>query len=214
MTDWNRYRETRYRDDPRRAAVWKTICAWLQRDVPPSAIVLDLGAGYCDFANHIRAARKIAVDVVDSVRYAAAGDVEVRVGSCTRLAFAADESVDVVFASNLLEHLPVTDIELTLAEVRRVLKPGGKLLIIQPNFRYCYREYFDDYTHVTIFTDRSLCDVLSMAGLKPMKVIRRFLPFSMASRLPVVVPLVWLYLRSPIKPFAGQMYVVAQKPES
>jgi ubiquinone/menaquinone biosynthesis C-methylase UbiE len=142
----------------------------------------------------------------------AAPDVETHVGSCTQLAFAGDSSLDIVFASNLFEHLPLTDLELTLREVWRVLKPGGKLLVIQPNFRYCYRDYFDDYTHVMIYTDRSLADVIAAAGLEPVRVLPRFMPFSMKSRLPAAPPLVWLYLRSPVKPFAGQMLIVARKP--
>jgi ubiquinone/menaquinone biosynthesis C-methylase UbiE len=211
MTDWNRYYQTRFQSDPRRVVVWKCVCSWLQREIPAEASVLELGAGYSDFINNIRAKKKVAVDVAETVRQAAGKDVETHVGSCTQLAFAGESSFDVVFASNLFEHLTLPDLEQTLSEVRRVLKPGGKLLLIQPNFRYCYRDYFDDYTHVMIYTDRSLCDVLAAAGLEPVRVMPRFLPFSMKSRLPAAAPLVWLYLRSPIKPFAGQMFIVARK---
>jgi len=212
MNDAARYYQTRYQPDPRRAAVWRVICRWLQREIPAGAHVLELGAGYGDFINQIQAARKVAVDIAEQVRTTAGPGVETHVGSCTQLGFAGDHSFDIVFASNLFEHLPLPDLERTLAEVRRVLRPGGKLLVLQPNFRYCYREYFDDYTHVMIYTDRSLCDVLTAAGLEPVRVRPRFLPFSMQSRLPAAPPLVWLYLRSPIKPFAGQMFVVARKP--
>ena len=211
MTDWNRYYQTRYEYDPRRATLWRLICGWLQREVPDNASVLELGAGYCEFINHIRATRKVALDIVETVREVAAPDVETHVGSCTQLAFAGDSSLDVVFASNLFEHLLLPDLELTLGEVRRVLKPGGKLLVIQPNFRYCYRDYFDDYTHVMIYTDRSLADVIAAAGLEPVRVLPRFMPFSMKSRLPAAASLIWLYLRSPVKPFAGQMLIVARK---
>jgi SAM-dependent methyltransferase len=212
MTDWNRYYQTRFKPDPRRATLWRVICGWLQREVPDGARVLELGAGYCGFINHIRAEKKVALDIADTVRGAAAQDVETHVGSCTQLAFASDSSLDIVFASNLFEHLPLADLQRTLAEVRRVLRPGGKLLVIQPNFRYCYRDYFDDYTHVMVYTDRSLADVIAGAGLEPVRVMPRFLPFSMKSRLPAAAPLVWLYLRSPVKPFAGQMLIVALKP--
>ena len=211
MTDWSSYYQTRLQHDPRRAKVWRQICAWLQREIPTNASVLELGAGYCDFINHIQAARKVALDVSDTVRTTAAGDVETHVGTCTQLSFAKDGSFDVVFASNLFEHLPLLQFEQTLQEVRRVLKPGGKLLIIQPNFRYSYRDYFDDYTHVMIYTDRSLSDVIAAAGLDLVRVMPRFMPFSIKSRLPVVSALVWLYLRSPFKPFAGQMLIVARK---
>src|SRR5207245_830083 len=110
------------------------ICEWLQAEVPTAGTVLELGAGYCDFINNIRAARKLAVDVSATVRQSVATGIEAHVGSCTRLAFATDESVDAVFASNLFEHLEVAELRETLAEILRVLRPAGKLLVIQPNF--------------------------------------------------------------------------------
>jgi SAM-dependent methyltransferase len=210
-TDGQSYYQTRYGFDPRRATVWRLICGWLQREIPTDASVLELGAGYCDFINHIHAGRKLALDISETVRQVAGPDVEPHVGSCMRLDFVADAGVDVVFASNLFEHLPLAQVQETLQEVRRVLKPGGKLLVIQPNFRYSYRDYFDDYTHITVFTDRSLADMIRAAGLEIVTVKSRFMPFSIRSWLPVIPPLVWLYLRSPFKPFAGQMLIVACK---
>jgi SAM-dependent methyltransferase len=197
MTDWVPYYQTRYQFDPRRFRVWQLICEWLQQEVPADGYVLELGAGYCDFINNIQAARKVAVDIVETVRQAAASTVEAHVSSCTHLDFVTTDSVDVVFASNLFEHLSPPQVEETLCEVRRVLKPGGKLLVIQPNFRYSYRDYFDDYTHVTIFTDRSLADVIACAGLEIVKAIPRFIPFSLKSWLPVIPYVIQSYLRSP-----------------
>jgi len=73
-------------------------------------------------------------------------------------------------------------------------------------------EYFDDYTHVAVYTDRSLRDFLSAAGWNLQHVAARFLPLSMkfqGSGLTFLVP--W-YLRSAVKLFAGQMLVVAGRP--
>lgn len=212
MTDWNTYYQTRYQPDARRSVVWQPICAWLQRELPRNAAVLELGAGYCDFINNIQATRKVALDIHDAVRQAAQAGIEAHVGSCTKLDFLADASIDAVFASNLFEHLEMGQLRETLAEVLRVLKPGGKLLVIQPNFRYAYRDYFDDYTHVNIFTDLSLPDFFASAGFEISRVEPRFMPFSLKAGLPVHPALVWLYLRSPWRPKAGQMLVVARKP--
>jgi hypothetical protein len=55
------------------------------------------------------------------------------------------------------------------------------LSVIQPNFRYAYREYFDDYTHVAIFTHVSLCDVFRASGFDIVDVKPRFLPLSIKS---------------------------------
>jgi predicted SAM-dependent methyltransferase len=64
--------------------------------------------------------------------------------------------LDVVFTSNLLEHVSRAEVRKTLTEIRRVLKPGGRLLLIQPDYRYCAREYFDDYTHQMVFSHVSI----------------------------------------------------------
>ena len=47
------YFRTRLAPNPHRAAVWKHLCAYLQRWIPADADVLELGAGWCDFANTI-----------------------------------------------------------------------------------------------------------------------------------------------------------------
>ena len=51
------YFRTRLGPNPHRAAVWKHVCAYLQRWIPSDAAVLELGAGWCDFANTITARR-------------------------------------------------------------------------------------------------------------------------------------------------------------
>ena len=92
------------------------------------------------------------------------------------------------------------------------LRPGGRLVLIQPNFRLTARRYFDDYTHRTIFTDVSLPDLVASRGFRRERVEARFLPFSMQSRLSFGYRLAPLYLRLPWRPLAGQMLVIASRP--
>jgi ubiquinone/menaquinone biosynthesis C-methylase UbiE len=211
MFDPDDYYQTRFEFDARRSLVWKCLCEWLQPRVPSQGAVLEIGAGYCDFINNIRARKKIAVDIAQTVKKAAAPDVETHVGSCENLDFIADANLDVVFASNLLEHLSVAAGLKTIREAYRVLKKGGQLIIIQPNFRYGFREYFDDYTHVSIYTDVSLADLIRGAGFQITQVEPRFMPLSLKGKLPVSRWLIRLYLRSPIRPKAGQMLIIARK---
>ena len=117
-----------------------------------------------------------------------------------------------MFASNFIEHLDHDAIDRLLAGIRRVLRPGGNLLLVQPNFRLAPKQYFDDYTHRTIWTDRSLTDLVTAAGLPVVHVEPRFLPLTMKSRLSFGHRLVPLYLRLPYRPLAGQMLVVARRP--
>jgi hypothetical protein len=93
--------------------------------------------------------------------------------------------------------------------LRRKLASGGTLNILQPNYRYAYREYFDDYTHVSVFSHISLTDFLRANGFDVLEISPRFLPLTVKSRLPVSPWLIRAYLASPIKPLAKQMLIRA-----
>jgi SAM-dependent methyltransferase len=203
------YFQSRYAWTPGRDQAWKSICAYLQRYVPDAGAVLDLGAGYCSFINHVNAAEKHALDIYPGFTEHAQAGVKTHVGDCRHLVTFAPQQFDVVFASNLLEHLTLSDSQTVLQGIRRILKPQGRLILVQPNFRLAYRRYFDDYTHVQIFTDAGLANFLSSMGYHVDHIEPRFLPFSFKSRWPTWSWLVALYLRLPWRPFAGQMLVVA-----
>jgi SAM-dependent methyltransferase len=117
--------------------------------------------------------------------------------------------VNFAFASNLFEHISQDDLASVLCQLKRVLAPGGTLNILQPNYYYAYREYFDDYTHRTIYSHRSMCDVLEANGYRVLECCPRFLPLSVKSRLPVIPLLIRLYLLSPWKPMGKQMFIRA-----
>jgi ubiquinone/menaquinone biosynthesis C-methylase UbiE len=203
------YFQTRLAPNPHRTAIWKHICEYLQRWIPVDSRVLELGAGWCDFSNNIRAERVVAMDLDSTVVRAASVHVQAVVGDCTDLSRFADGEFTVVFASNLLEHLDRIAAGLLLAEAARVLAPGGRLILQQPNFRLNPGGYFDDYTHVAIYTDRSLPDYLTSQGWRVLKIYPRFLPLTMKTRGSALTFLVPWYLRSPVKPWAGQMLLVA-----
>ena len=61
------------------------------------------------------------------------------IGSCTSLGQFADNSIDEIYASHVLEHLGFRDeLPAALREMRRVLKTGGTLKISVPDFeRLC-----------------------------------------------------------------------------
>lgn len=206
------YFSTRFTRSEQRAVVWRHVCEYLTQWIPTDGDVLEVGAGWCDFSNAVKARSVTAMDIDEVVLEAAGPGVTAVVGNCTDLSRFVDGSFDCVVASNLLEHLPQAMAGRLLAEAARVLRPGGRLLLIQPNFRLNPHEYFDDYTHVTIYTDRSLPDFLASSGWRVQLVKPRFLPLSMKSRGSRLTFLVPWYLRSAVKPFAGQMLVVATRP--
>lgn len=203
-------------EHPARAVVWRVVADHLSRWVPADARVLEIGAGYCHWINAVRAARRVAMDVWPELpRHAAPGVEAVVADVTTELGgFAAPgaEKFDVVLASNLLEHFEPAVSASVIANVAAALRGGGRFIIVQPNFRYAYREYFDDYTHRSIFTDVSLPNLLRSHGFEIDFCAPKFLPYSMReARLPISPFLITLYLHSPIKPRAGQMLVVARK---
>ncbi len=205
------YFETRLAPSRSREQVWRHTCRYLERWIRPDDDVLELGAGWCDFSNHIRARSVTAMDLDSTVVRAADQHVRAEVGDCTDLRRFAGGSFDVVFASNLLEHLERPLASRLLAEAGRVLRPGGRLILMQPNFRLNPGRYFDDFTHVAIYTDRSLSDFLASEGWTVRDVLARFLPLTLKSRGSGLAFLVPWYLRSPVKPLAGQMLVVAAR---
>jgi SAM-dependent methyltransferase len=199
-----------------RHAMWKVLCErFFQRYVDRNAVVMEIGAGHCEFINNIAARRKIAVDLsTDTPNYANA-DVEVVSTSSTDLGAVADASIDVAFASNFFEHLTRDQIVATMRELRRTLSPRGRLLILQPNIRYCYRDYWMFFDHITPLDDRSLVEVLQMTGFVPLRVVRRFLPFTTKGRLPNSLALLKIYLAVPPlwRLFGAQSFVVAKVAE-
>jgi SAM-dependent methyltransferase len=204
------YHESRLPPDTKRDVVWQALWRfYFSRMIPLDFCVLDLGAGYGNFINHVAAKRRIALDVwPDFPQYLAPG-VEAIVGPVTDLDFLADGSVDFAFASNLFEHIPQEAFARVLDGLRPKLSTRGTLNILQPNYRYASREYFDDYTHVAIYSHVSLVDFLTANGYEVIQVVPRFLPLTLKSRMPVSPWLIAAYLASPIKPLGKQMFIRA-----
>jgi len=207
------YHDVHLPEDPARAGVWQVIAEYVQRWVPEDARILEIGAGYCCWINALSGRRRVAVDAwPDVARHAAPGVEAMVLDLTTGLSPFGAGSFDLVLASNVIEHFEPDAAAALVAEVVRLLRRGGRLIVMQPNFRYAYRHYFDDYTHRSTFTHVSLANLLRSKGLRMLRVEPRFLPYSMReSRLPVKPWLVRAYLRSPIRPRAGQMLLVAEK---
>jgi SAM-dependent methyltransferase len=194
-----------------RRGVWREIVRYVMKDAPRAQTVLELGAGYCDFINQCPAPHRLAFDLnPDMKRYADAG-VDLRIADCKTLPGIDAQTIDLVFASNFLEHFAMDEAELILSSVARVLRPGGRVALLQPNHLRCAEHYFDDPTHQTIFDHRNIVGILERHGLRVVKLEPGLLPFSMNNRAPKWPLLVRLYLSSPVRPLAAQMYVVAER---
>jgi ubiquinone/menaquinone biosynthesis C-methylase UbiE len=192
----------------------KTLCThFFQKYVPRDAVVLDVAAGYCEFINHIRAKTRIALDVnTDMKRFAQPGVVPV-IESATNMRSIPDGSVDVVFTSNFLEHLLKQDIVKVIQECRRVLKKGGRMLMVQPNYRYCYKDFWMFWDHQTPLDDRSLSEIVEVNGFKVVECRARWLPYTTKGKLPRSTMLLKLYLALPFlqRLFGAQSFLHARR---
>lgn len=202
------YYNTRYVYDKKRKDVWRAICEYLQKFIPESSVVLDFGSGYCDFINQIKASKKIAVDINPESKKYCKKDVTF-LNSLSQVKKLSIKP-DTIFMSNILEHMNDEELDSLFLEMERTLKPGFKIVIIQPNYFFSYRKYWDDYTHKKAFSHESLVDFLNSKGFEIVKVEKKFLPFSMKSKFPKSYWLTKIFLLLHCRWFAGQMLVVAR----
>lgn len=79
-----------------------------------------------------------------------------------------DNFFDVVYSKSVIEHFYYP--EKLMAEMYRVLKPGGLALTLCPSWEYNYRNYFEDYTHRTAFMLSSLRDIQLIHGFDNVEV--------------------------------------------
>lgn len=135
---------------------------------PPDAVRLNLGAG-----RH-RLAGFISVDIKEGK-------------SCYPLDY-ADESVDEIYASHVLEHFSHRQTMDVLREWKRVLKPWGKIRIAVPDFEKCIEQmksgsipfnlfegyvfggHTDEYDkHGAMFSRQKLTSMLHACGFENVK---------------------------------------------
>lgn len=203
----------RFQDEVKRSLVWKELARYFQQWISPQAVILDLGAGYCEFINNVQAQKKYAIDLNPTTQSRAKPDVHVLSQDVT-LEWQLDSgTIDVVFSSNFLEHLATKDgLMDCLRQANRVLKSDGTLILLGPNIRFCADVYWDFFDHHLPLSDRSLVEALGLAGFEVERVIDRFLPFTMQGRAPAHPFLVRTYLRLPIFwPILGKQFLIIAK---
>ena len=187
---------------------------FLQKYVSSEADALDVG-GDCEFINCVICRRKFVVDINSDVKKHAAQNVTVISSAAQSMAALHDDTFDVAFASNFFEHITsreeVLDI---LQEIRRVQKPRGRFLIIQPNVKYAYKEYWSFFDHKPSFTHTSFIEVLMISSFEIEACYPRFLTFSTKSNLSKFPSLLRVYLHIKLlwKIFGKQFFIIAGKP--
>jgi ubiquinone/menaquinone biosynthesis C-methylase UbiE len=127
---------------------------------------LDCGCGRGDF---LEAFHRLGVEVygIDGSDFAvqSLAAYRVRKGDLEAGTFPfEDGTFDFVFSKSVIEHFH--NPEHFVRESIRVLKSGGRLLTLTPDWKTQMAIFFDDYTHRTPFTPDALKDMFEIFGLK------------------------------------------------
>lgn len=185
-------------DQAAKEAIWRELGRFFQRYIEPGARVVDIACDLGYFIRNIKAADRWATDIRD-VGATLPADVHfVRASGLDLADVMPNDHFDLAFFSNYLEHLPSTEAVLQQLRVAfSLLKPGGRVLILQPNIRLIGGSYWDFIDHQTALTEKSLGEAATMAGFRTKHVITRFMPYTTKSRLPQHPVLVRAYLSFP-----------------
>lgn len=142
--------------------------------VPARGRVLDIGCGRGVLLRSLLA-RGFTCDGFELSQQAASGlhsEVRLSIGATLEDAGYSNDSFDMVVLWHVLEHLP--DPDRTLEEIRRILKPGGLLVVAVPNFsswqaRVTGRFWFhlDPPRHLHHFSRFGLRRLLTRGGFQP-----------------------------------------------
>ncbi len=216
--NYERLYEYRFRDIPQttRAAAWTEIAAHVYEQLGRPERVLDPAAGRREFVDAVASRERWAVDAVDYREGADTPGLHVLVSDIFD-AELPQEYFDGVWVSNFLEHLLTQEsVASFLEKMHGVLRPGGRIAIMGPNFRYCAGEYFDCADHTLIFTHVAIAEHLYAAGFEPVRIVPRFLPYSFRGRLPAWPGLIRTYLGTPrLWPLFGKQFlVIARRPDA
>jgi SAM-dependent methyltransferase len=212
------YRIRFARTEQYRNSVWKILCdEYFKMFVSPEAHVMDLGSGWGEFINNIDATQKYAMDLNPDAGRRLSGDTHFLHQDCSHEWRIQQESLDIIFTSNFLEHLPDKGhVERTIAEAYRCLKRDGLIICLGPNIKYVHDAYWDFWDHCIPITEGSLSEILQLKGFRIQFSIPRFLPYSMSSGKTPHLRFVKLYLKMPIlwPLFGKQFLVVGRKRKS
>ena len=197
--DYERLYAYRFRDvdQAARAEVWSEIAPWIHTFLGGPERVLDPAAGRGEFISKVPAAERWGVDLVAQPHADYGSQTNVVIGDVMSADLPAAH-FDGVFVSNFLEHLPSQEaVSDFLVRMHEVTRPGGRIAVMGPNYRYCASRYWDFADHVVALTHEAVAEHLYASGFEPERTVSRFLPYSFTGFLPPSRTLTRVYLRTP-----------------
>ena len=198
-----------------RNRVWKIlIYDFFSKSIKSTDHVLDLGCGYGEFINHTKCEVRHAMDLNPKTKSLLDKKIIFHQQDCSESWEIAQNSLDLVFTSNFFEHLPNKEsLDRTISEIKKALKPEGRLIAMGPNISVLNGKYWDFWDHHVALSDQSLCELLQIHDFTIEQSEAKFLPYNMVRVKEHPLFLVSLYLRFPFfwKIFGKQFLIVAKK---
>jgi SAM-dependent methyltransferase len=190
-----------------RQKVWAVLSQFFSRWIAPESAVLDLGCGWCEFINAVKCGRKFGMDLNPDAKRFANADVRILEQDCSTRWELDQESLDAVFTSNFLEHLPTKlGAEKALLEAHRTIKPGGHFICDGAEYPVCF------FDHHVPLTELSLSEILQKCGFDVEFCRARFLPYTMSRGRQYPVWMLRAYLSCPfLWRIAGKQFLVVAR---
>jgi len=142
---------------------------------PGKGNILDIGAGTGDFLVMAKSKGWEIVGLEPSQKAKASAQAK-GVIFLEQLSQMPDYSADVITMWHVLEHVP--DVENQIAELKRILKPGGTIIIAVPNFKSYDAQYYGKHwaaydvpRHLWHFSKTSIKLLFAKQGMELIKVL-------------------------------------------
>jgi len=144
--------------------------------------LLEIGCGRGEF---LASFKQLGLDCygvdISSFSYANLTGVKVEKVDVSQDTFSyEDNSFDIVYHKSLIEHLYSPDH--LMKETYRILKPGGRVIILTPDWVSQIKVFYEDFTHSRPYDLTSLSDLLHIYGFSEVE-----------SKLFYQLPILWYY---------------------
>ena len=133
----------------------------------PGEHILELGCGRGDFISAFKRTglRCSGIDIEP----ASIQGVDVKKCDLLKDPFPfEDESLDVIYHKSIIEHFYKPDH--LMDETLRVLKRGGKLIFLTPDWERGFKVFYEDITHCRPYNTTAVKDLLAMWGMQNISV--------------------------------------------
>ncbi|MGE3246211.1 MAG: class I SAM-dependent methyltransferase [Beijerinckiaceae bacterium] len=141
--------------------------------LPQGAAILEVGCGTSGNLDMLaRFGRVSAIEMDDRARAISTektgGRYDIRAGVCPSSIPFAQERFDLICMFDVLEH--IEEAPETLAALRRLLKPGGRILVTIPAYRWLWSAHDEFLHHKRRYTAGLLREQARAAGLSPERI--------------------------------------------